>query len=352
MVNVLNRELEADASPEARELHAACQYFVQTADALLADGRDIWGGDATSLAGLRAYVNALGLFLESRINGGEMLSAHIPARILNTLTALLTQAGIINSVKGKGSLDSVRDHIPTLRNELIEWLDQVHSAAQFDSTHRAAWTAFTENAARYLAPDYEQYFHVLNARLNSAEAEALRMKAELNEQQSKKARKEQLQAAGNTGASQLAQHFDDLSRAEAQSEANYMKLFVGCLLAITGIGIWILATAHDSDWKTIAIRAGLSLPIIAATTYVAKIAGRHREAKFWTRTSAVQLKTIGAYTSAIDDEKLRGSIYSTLGQSVFANPELASKADGQANFLPLDIIELVKLVTERAKTNA
>ncbi|NKR80684.1 hypothetical protein GS491_26565 [Rhodococcus hoagii] len=233
---------------------------------------------------------------------------------------------------------------------MIDWQDEVHSESSFGPDESPRWHVFRENTSHTLSPDYKNYLNTILARLNNAEAESLRMKAELNEWESKRARDEQLKASGDTGASELAQHFDALSGTEAESEAKYMKWFAACLVAITGVGIWILATAHGSDWKTIAIRAGLSLPLIAATTYVAKIAGRHREAKFWTRTAAVQLKTIGAYTSAIDDEKLRGSIYSTLGQSVFANPELASKADGQASFLPLDVMELVKLLTERAKT--
>ncbi|MBM9839659.1 hypothetical protein JO861_24210 [Rhodococcus hoagii] len=350
MVSVLNRELDADASAAARDLHDACLNFVRIADAYIPEKGNLWAGDATSLADIRGYVNSLGLFLSSRVDG-ELVSTRIPDDLLVQLAEILNKT--VSSVKeGKGTLQKLLNRLPGLRGELIDWLARVKREADPSATKGPAWRAFVENFESYLTPDYKNYLSALTTRLNYAESEAFRMKAELHELESKKARDDQRQAAGHTGASQLAQHFDDLSRAEARSESNYMMFFAGCLVVITGIGVWILTAVHDSDWKTIAIRAGLSLPIIAAATYVAKIAGRHREAKFWTRTAAVQLKTIGAYTSAIDDEKLRGSIYSTLGQSVFANPELARKADGQANFLPLDVVELVKLVTERAKTSA
>ncbi|NKR65292.1 hypothetical protein GS508_00865 [Rhodococcus hoagii] len=114
MVNVLNRELDADATPMALDVHKACQRFLHVADSVLHENGDVWGADATALSDLRSYINSLGLFLSSRSNG-ELISSYISEPILRRLVSIIN--GAMSVRRGKGVLGDLQDALPKLRSE-------------------------------------------------------------------------------------------------------------------------------------------------------------------------------------------------------------------------------------------
>ncbi|MFC9873474.1 hypothetical protein [Nocardia salmonicida] len=152
------------------------------------------------------------------------------------------------------------------------------------------------------------------------------------------------EAAGSAGTSSLASHFSTLASDEQT------RAFRWSLGTISSLVICFSAAAYFSskgafaaDWKSIAGHLALLTPILALAGYTARIAHHHRKSQLWASTTAVQLKSVGAFVQQMPSDESRDAILSGLGARVFSAPDLPDgTATDQVAVIPAGVLDILR----------
>lgn len=155
------------------------------------------------------------------------------------------------------------------------------------------------------------------------------------------------------GSDQLWDHFKELSASELKAADGFRLATVVSLLASILYTGALLVVAHIYDdtteenetWQ----RLVLTLALIALAGYLGRESAHHRQAGRWSQLLAVQLRTIGDYTSPLAEDSRR-ELMTSLGARVFsAAPQ---KSERGADSVPmtdlLDHLERLMSLRERA----
>lgn len=176
------------------------------------------------------------------------------------------------------------------------------------------------------------FFNTLLTELHRVEAEAsfrrLEQRAEAAVEKSEDSASRASIAAGKTGESALASHYDSLAKDE-HAAATLFRWLTAFLALIAGGGALAFVLGAGSGVPWLDIQAGdyvhlvqrglLIAAILGLAGYFARQAHQHRSMANWSGSLAVQLKTFESYLSPIEDDEVKNELRRTFAARVFGD---------------------------------
>jgi hypothetical protein len=161
------------------------------------------------------------------------------------------------------------------------------------------------------------------------------------------------EVAGDVAEHELGSEYSKLAESERNSSWFWSGVVILSLLGSAGAAVYLLnSSAHFNGLGELG-RLALTLPVLGLAVFAARSAGYHRDNYKWAKFTAVQLKTIRAYTDDLGEEA-RHEIRRGLGLKVFAGqPEPRADGGELGVSLPAQAVEsatsLVKAVAEATR---
>ena len=131
------------------------------------------------------------------------------------------------------------------------------------------------------------------------------------------------EAAGDTARSELSLAFDEWGDSERSSAWGWTITALLALAAACALGAWLLISTKGESMSIAAelARLAITLPIAAIAAYAVRVGGQHRRNSQWAHITAVQLKSVRAYTDDLPIE-FGVEVRRTLANAVFSSPPL------------------------------
>lgn len=163
---------------------------------------------------------------------------------------------------------------------------------------------------------YRETFDRLHRGLETLSGGKLTTNAAVAERAARAAR----EAASDVGAQRLANDFDAIAERERWRSYAFQSLAVAFFVAGVAASVWLFSRGDDIsslDVGEVLARGSLSIPGLVLFGYLTREAGGHRRQATWAGQIAVQLSTVRAYVSDLDDESAN-KILTKLGLAVFS----------------------------------
>lgn len=156
------------------------------------------------------------------------------------------------------------------------------------------------------------------------------------------------QAAGQTGAIKLGDHFATVAARERRLASQWTAATIAAIVAVVGIGGLVLRQSNEAQqWTEALVHLAIVLPIIGLASYTARIARHHRMYARWSDTAAVQIESIAAFAEQLSEDR-REQLIQSLGQSVFTSPAFSDDPrTEQISAIPADLVEALKALVEK-----
>lgn len=138
------------------------------------------------------------------------------------------------------------------------------------------------------------------------------------------------EAAGEVAEGGLSAHFDGFA-GEQQRRADRWAVAVFVLVGIAGfLAYWLFLVRPESSTELsptqLVAHLALTAPALALAGYAASESRRHRQAANWSRSLAVQLKTLRAFTDSLAPDA-RNDVRRDFARIVFGQLEQVSAKD-------------------------
>jgi hypothetical protein len=150
------------------------------------------------------------------------------------------------------------------------------------------------------------------------------------------------EAAGLVGIGALAESFVEYAADQGAQANRWLAGTLAAVLAVVAVGVWLLVSANSTAGYQLGQTVShvvIALPVLGAAAYSARESSRHREAAQWGRQLVAQLRAIGAYADALDDDR-QGELWAHFGRYVFG-PHAPGRADNQLHSIPPELVEAV-----------
>jgi hypothetical protein len=155
------------------------------------------------------------------------------------------------------------------------------------------------------------------------------------------------QAAGQTGAIKLGDHFARVATREGRLASQWTAFTIAAIVAVVGIGGLVLRERNDRPWAELLAHLAIVLPIIGLASYTARIARHHRMYARWSDTAAVQIESVAAFAEQLS-ESTREQLIFSLGQSVFSTPAFSDDPRTEhVSAIPTELVDGVKVIAEK-----
>lgn len=149
-------------------------------------------------------------------------------------------------------------------------------------------------------------------------AEVSELRAKLSSDRAERAAEAAEEAASTSGTASLAKHFDEL----ATTERNQSWFWISCSFVAAALALWAAVEHFGSIGTMEAVdilrKAMVGLPVVAFFGITTHEAAIHRANALWCAHMAVQLKTLRAFTSDLDDKGR--AVRVRFAQVVFSGP--------------------------------
>lgn len=158
-------------------------------------------------------------------------------------------------------------------------------------------------------------------------------------------------ASGSVAVGILGSEFDVYAKAQGKIAAIWTFAAIVGLLFTLAIGFGELRDRDEIDWRLVLARLALTLPVLAISTYCARLASQSRENSRHASWTALQLRTVRAYTDDLDVED-KASIRLTLGSRVYSRPDFIEGGDSDGvSLLPPDVVKLLEKALGSARSS-
>lgn len=127
------------------------------------------------------------------------------------------------------------------------------------------------------------------------------------------------EAVAKLGEGELASDFGDLTRHEGRLSWFWQAVVGVVLVSMAWSSYELIADITDVSWTQALQKATVSLPLAALAAFAIAEARVHRHRSMWARSMAVQLRTVGAFTSILSPAE-RDELRMALGRRVFDAP--------------------------------
>ncbi|MCM3485367.1 hypothetical protein [Kocuria rosea] len=194
-------------------------------------------------------------------------------------------------------------------------------------------------------------------KLKDAEEEAAKSRDRVREAEVQVSESRDLyqEVTAEAGASELSKDFEEYATKEAKSASFWTWGSILGLLFTAGAAYWLLLFDDGAFSVADLGRLAVTLPLAAAAVYAARVGGHHRQSAQWAHSTAVQLKTIRAYSDSLSDD-LKNSLRHEFGMRAFGSPTSNNEvavppaATTDAEALVQRLTDLVRTVAETAKS--
>ncbi|NKS29256.1 hypothetical protein GS534_00760 [Rhodococcus hoagii] len=151
------------------------------------------------------------------------------------------------------------------------------------------------------------------------------------------------QAAGLVGEGELAKAFKSHAQWAFWGAVALSTASVGTMVGALVFGYNMIHDVADVPTSLILAKAALTIPILAISAYIGRLAGHQWESSRWGRSAAVQLQTLDAFTKGLASDEARDEVKSILARRIFSTPDFGGS--GSSSDVS-DTIELVKTITD------
>jgi hypothetical protein len=139
------------------------------------------------------------------------------------------------------------------------------------------------------------------------------------------------QAAGVAGVNVVGADFQDFADTQGRT-ADWIRALLALLLGLTAGVSWWLQPPDDYGLDDLAQHASVALPLLGLSAYLLREASKHRAWSNWAHAMAVQLRTVEAFITPMDNEG-QEKVRMLLARRVFGSPPDNSGAE-QEQLLP------------------
>lgn len=213
----------------------------------------------------------------------------------------VTQSGV-DEAQAAGQVIMLADNI---RRSLVNQYDQPYNVEQDLVTYQRL-RGYTD-----ALQDLQSVFFERNQR---AAAEAAQ-RAEAAAASSVVAASHAQEAASDTGAAHLGEHFEAFAKEERRRGHKFMIAMGVSVAVAVGVAVTVLAKEADAPTTSVAVtRVSVAIPVLLAAIYFAKIGSRHSRAAQHASELAARLRTLRAYTSGLPEG---AAIQTRFGRQVF-----------------------------------
>lgn len=150
------------------------------------------------------------------------------------------------------------------------------------------------------------------------------------------------QAAGTVADSELATAFNTYEKAEAKTANYFRRGALGVLLGVLALSVYSSIKLPTNLGSSLA-HLGIALSGLAAFAYLARESSQHRNSARWAAIMAVQLKTIGAFSSDMSTEQ-REELRAYFGRRVFSELPAVQGSEKDPRLTPDSVQAVIEIL--------
>ena len=144
------------------------------------------------------------------------------------------------------------------------------------------------------------------------------------------------EAVAKLGEGELAEDFSHLARHEGWESRAWQVIVALVLVLMAWSSSELIAGITDLSWMRAFQKLAVSLPLAALAVFAGAEAKVHRHRSMWARSTAVQLRTVGAFTAILPKPE-RDELRMALGRRVFDKPAELPRRRADAPSAGIDI---------------
>lgn len=150
-------------------------------------------------------------------------------------------------------------------------------------------------------------------------------------------------AAGDTATHELAAEYIAVVAAEDRAANWYRWGTIGLLVVSAVESAYFALGFEDLETSQIVARLAIAVPLLALAAYLGRESAQHRQLARAYRSTAVQLKTVGAYADMLGDEGEQ-ELLLLLGKAVYTGPPATPDAEDEAATTAIPLVDLIPLL--------
>lgn len=129
-------------------------------------------------------------------------------------------------------------------------------------------------------------------------------------------------AAGAAADATIGSQFDAMADGELKQARFFRQAAFGLAVVavVLALVLLLVGTKETEDWAAISVRVLAVASLAALAAYASRIAAQHREVGVWARVVAVQLRSLDAFVTSIEDQATKDRVREVAAMRMFGAP--------------------------------